>query len=110
MATVSSTSDQWYQLAQLNQQYQQSQQAMQQMANPMYIYGATTPYTTTTATFATNFSGWAQDTYQRMKLKFWRVNQVVEMEEGGNLGDSLDSLRISVARWLRPGEKYNLVS
>ncbi len=116
MATYTSTGDGWYQLAQLKaqEQYQQQQQAynnlQQQLASPMYIYqsGLTAPYTTATqATLSTTFSNWAQDVYAKAKIKFWRVNQIVEMDEGGEMIDPLDNLRLKVARWLRPKEKYN---
>ena len=107
MAAYSSINDGWYQLAQLanlDDQNQQKQQAMQQMANPGYIYT-----TATQGVLTTNFSYW-QDTCNRiMKLKFWRVNQVVEMNDGTEFTDPLDKLRVTVARWLRPNEKYNLI-
>ena len=113
-AYSSSTGDGWYKLAQLmncgdQAQGQQNQQAMQ-MANPIFIYqpGSTVPYTTATqATLTTNFSGW-QDFCNRAKLKFWRVNLVVEMNDGAEFTDPLDKLRVTVARWLRPTEQYNL--
>lgn len=41
------------------------------------------------------------------KIKFWRVNQVVEMDEGASFQDPLDELRLKVARWLKPKESYN---
>ncbi len=44
------------------------------------------------------------------KIKFWRINKVVEMSEGSSYEDPLDELRLKVARWLRPNEKYNLVT
>ncbi len=43
------------------------------------------------------------------KIRFWRVNKVVEMNEGAKFEDSLDELRLKVARWLNPREKYNFV-
>jgi len=117
MATYSSINDGWYQLAQLanlDDQNQQKQQAMQQMANPGYIYqqGSAMPYTTgtaTQATLSTNFSYWQDACNRIMKLKFWRVNQVVEMNDGTEFTDPLDKLRVTVARWLKPNEKYNFV-
>ena len=115
MAAYSSINDGWYQLAQLanlDDQNQQKQQAMQQMANPGYIYqqGSTVPYTTATqGTLTTNFSYWQDTCNRRMKLKFWRVNQIIEMNDGTEFTDPLDKLRVTVARWLRPNEKYNLI-
>lgn len=44
------------------------------------------------------------------KIKFWRINKVVEMNEGSSYEDPLDELRLKVARWLQPKEKYNLAS
>jgi len=41
------------------------------------------------------------------KIKFWRVNRVVEMSEGAKFEDSLDELRLKVAKWLNPKEAYN---
>ena len=41
-------------------------------------------------------------------IKFWRVNQVVEIDEGAELTDPLDSLRLHIARWLHKGEQWNL--
>ncbi len=116
MASYSSINDGWYQLAQLanlDEQNQQRQQAMQQMANPCgYIYqqGSTVPYTTATqGTLTTNFSYWQDVCNRVMKLKFWRVNQIIEMNDGTEFTDPLDKLRVTVARWLKPNEKYNLV-
>lgn len=115
MATYGSTGDGWYQLAQLkllDEQSQQNQQAMQQMANPAFMYqpGTAVPYTTATqATLTTNFSYWQDVCNRVMKLKFWRVNQIIEMNDGTEFTDPLDKLRVTVARWLRPNEKYNLI-
>jgi len=44
------------------------------------------------------------------KIKFWRINRVIEMDEGAKFEDPLDELRLKVARWLSPGEKYNLAT
>jgi len=44
------------------------------------------------------------------KIKFWRVNKVIEMDEGAKFEDPLDELRLKVARWLCPNEKYNLAT
>lgn len=44
------------------------------------------------------------------KIKFWRVNKVVEMDEGARFDDPLDELRLKIARWLNPTEKYNLAT
>jgi hypothetical protein len=41
------------------------------------------------------------------KIKFWRVNQLVEMDEGSTYQDPLDELRLKIARWLRPKEACN---
>ena len=41
------------------------------------------------------------------KIKFWRVNKIVEMDEGASFQDPLDELRLKVARWLKPKESYN---
>lgn len=41
------------------------------------------------------------------KIKFWRINKVVEMDEGASFQDPLDELRLKVARWLKPKEAYN---
>ena len=41
------------------------------------------------------------------KIKFWRVNQVVEMDEGSSYQDPIDELRLKIARWLKPKEAYN---
>ncbi len=80
---------------------------------------------TTTATLSAIWQGAAtaqQQTYQYYmqvpnwanamagairKIKFWRVNQVVEMDEGASFQDPLDELRLKVARWLKPKEAYN---
>lgn len=55
-------------------------------------------------------SAWASMASAIQKIKFWRINKVVEMEEGGRFEDPLDELRLKVARWLQPKEKYNLAS
>lgn len=115
MATISSiASDGWYQLAQLKAEQCQQQQAynnlQQQLTNPMFFYqpDQTVPYTTTTtATLGNAFTSWAQGAYSKARIKFWRVNQVVEIDEGQEMADPLDKLRLSVARWLKPQEKYN---
>jgi hypothetical protein len=78
-----------------------------------------TAVTTTNATDTLSINSaqitgaWLDDAVERVKkpakklLKFFRVNQVVELEEGGKFDDPVDELRLKVARWLNPKEKYN---
>lgn len=44
------------------------------------------------------------------KVKFWRLNKVVEMNEGAKFEEPLDELRLKVARWLNPMEKFNFAT
>lgn len=41
------------------------------------------------------------------KIRFWRINKVVEMSEGASYEDPLDELRLKIARWLKPKEACN---
>jgi hypothetical protein len=53
-------------------------------------------------------SAWANTMANAIqKIKFWRINKVVEMNEGAKFEDPLDELRLKVAHWLNPKEKYN---
>ena len=49
----------------------------------------------------------AYGTTKEKVIKFFRINKVVEMKEGEEYADPLDELRLKVARWLNPKEKYN---
>ncbi len=44
------------------------------------------------------------------KIRFWRINKVVEMSEGAKFEDPLDEFRLKVARWLNPCEKHNFAT
>jgi Tfp pilus assembly protein PilV len=44
------------------------------------------------------------------KIRFWRVNKVVEINEGAKFEDPVDELRLKVARWLNPCEKHNFAT
>ena len=48
----------------------------------------------------------AVDKVKKQLLRFFRVNKIVEVDEE-KLDDPLDELRIKVARWLNPKERYN---
>lgn len=50
--------------------------------------------------YANGFQNWAQKAYGKV-MKFFRVNELVTMPEGGELTDPLDALRLKVQRWLK---------
>jgi len=93
----------------LLQQYAQSQYLQQQaMSIGTAIGGA---WSTSTGAAQTSpedlprlydsFYNWNFGVQQnRQTIKFNRINEVVEIAEGGEIAEPLDELRIKVARWL----------
>ncbi len=68
-----------------------------------------TTWSTGTTSATVNFDGWKQ-TYGSIKenvIRFFRLNKIVELKQGAVSDDPVDELRLKVARWLNPKEKYN---